>query len=73
MKKIICDICKKEEASRGMKVKMRRKYPDDWDSCQHWGRYRKIDICGNCATKLLGMEYIDSEGNQKPYLPEINE
>ena len=31
-----------------------------------WNPYKEIDICGECAEKLLGMRYIDSSGLPRP-------
>ena len=53
MKKIICDICERGEADAGIKVKIRKKYVDDFSFCEKWNKYKKIDICNECMTKIL--------------------
>lgn len=61
-KQIICDVCKEREANRSFKVKLSKKLAykkvygggityDPW-----WKRYHKIDICQECAEKLLGVK-----------------
>lgn len=66
--KRICDICKEREASRSFKCKLSLKglyekttYGIKWNS-NIWSLYEKIDICGECAEKLLGLEYRDKYG-----------
>lgn len=49
MQKIVCDICKKNEASEKFKVK--KEMTTNYEF--HTRGYVKIDICENCYHKLL--------------------
>lgn len=55
--KRICDICNKNEASRSFRIQI-----SNVNKFGKWGPYKEIDICGECAEKILGMRYIDSSG-----------
>ena len=62
-KKRMCDVCNKKEASRSFKCKLSLKgqyektgYGFRWNS-SIWSPYEKIDICGDCAEKILGLPY----------------
>lgn len=73
-KKRICDICNKNEASRSFKIKTQKKGQYEFGSCIHWNGNRwtaweKIDICGECGEKLMGLPYIDSQGLRRPPIP----
>ncbi|WP_024347414.1 hypothetical protein [Lacrimispora indolis] len=68
MEKRICDICKTNESSRSYKVKQSLKghyektsYGGRWNSLL-WTPYERIDICGECAERLLGLPFRDSDG-----------
>jgi len=54
MKKIICDLCKINEASRKFKVKQSGKFEYKPFGCgpdiKSW---KRIDICGECYQKLF--------------------
>lgn len=55
MVKRLCDVCKTNTASKSFKVKEAHKnlsplYKGMWTS------YKKIDICDECAEKLLNIE-----------------
>ena len=70
--KIICDICKTNEASRSFRVQKRVKgrYEGDhlhffWNPSA-WTGWEEIDICGECAAKLLGLEYRGGDGRGRP-------
>ena len=67
VEKRICDICNKNEASRSFKVKQSLK--GYYEKTSHslrwvrkWSAYEKIDICGECGEKLLGLTYRDENG-----------
>lgn len=66
--KVMCDICEKREASRQFKIKKR-------EACRflgikrNWSDWKKIDICGECGEKLLGLPYRDSDGFRWKLLP----
>ena len=71
MNKIICDVCVKNEASREYKIKIREK--GHWSGYSRrafysssWGDLEEIDICGECAEKLLNLKYLDSDGFHRP-------
>lgn len=75
----ICDVCKNKLASRSFKVKLSLKgqyertgYGGRWNSLI-WSPYERIDICGECAEKLLGLSYRDSNGHGNPTASEIIE
>lgn len=53
MDRRICDICKAKDASKSFKVKESHVY-HGFDG--GWSPYRKIDLCDNCAEKLLNIE-----------------
>lgn len=64
MDKRICDVCGKNEANTSYKVKKSifgRHYTGGSGArgivCD-WGLYEKIDICGECAERLLGVSNI---------------
>lgn len=68
IEKRICDICEINESSRSYKVKQSLKgcyektgYGGRWNSLL-WTPYKRIDICGECAEKLLGLPFRDSDG-----------
>lgn len=70
--KIICDICKQNEASRSFRVQKKVKggYEGDhlhsfWNPLK-WSEWEEINICGECAEKLLGMEYRGADGRGRP-------
>ncbi len=61
MEKRICDICRINESSRSYKVKHSRRGCCErtkngvmWNSLL-WTPYERIDICEECAEKLLGI------------------
>lgn len=66
--KVMCDICGKREASRQFKIR-ERKTRMNWGGLQRWSDWKKIDICGECGEKLLGLPYLDSDGFGRPLLP----
>ena len=75
MNKIICDICGKNEASREYKIKIREK--GHWSPYSRrafysisWGDWKEIDICGECAEKLLNLKYLDKNGYERIPSPE---
>lgn len=70
--KIICDICKTNEANRSFRIKQRTKgCYEHFDCCSFWNPsawtgWEEIDICGKCAEKLLGLEYRGADGRGIP-------
>lgn len=61
MNKILCDICKQNEANKKFKVKMSRRgcyertgYGGRWND-SIWKPYKRLDICEKCGEKLLGI------------------
>lgn len=67
MQKCICDLCKENDASRMFKVKkLQKKFIGNVPTPNQrfgdtWGNWEDIDICSECAEKLLGL----TEGNGK--------
>lgn len=61
--KVMCDICRKQEASRIFKVKKR-----EAGVLRRWSDWKQIDVCGECGEKLLGLPFKDSSGFSRPPL-----
>lgn len=72
MEKRICDICKEREASRSFKIKQslrghwKSRGNSGWWDSKSWTPYEDIEICGVCASKLLGIPYRDENGMPCP-------
>lgn len=63
MKKRICDICKKNEASISFKTKMSvRMWNGPFEG--KFTPYTTIDVCSDCGIKLLGLNPIPPIENQ---------
>lgn len=72
MDKRICDVCDKNEANTSYKVKkstLGRHHTGGSGArgiVYDWGLYEKIDICDECAEKLLGVSNrIKSPGHKR--------
>lgn len=63
MEKIICDVCKTNEATRKYRVKMKTKgcyeafgeFPPFYNP-NAWTKWVEVDICEECAKKILGLK-----------------
>ena len=69
----VCDICETKRPDKRFKIKMSRRgqyirtgYGGKWDSSL-WQPYERIDICEDCAEKLLGIK------SQRTFMNEIIE
>lgn len=54
MTKCVCDICRKNEASKHLKIK---KLTPTLTECETFEKWQRIDICQGCYNKLIkGLE-----------------